>query len=250
MQDVEQSLVGTPITTRGRGEWRRRGAVGPVVDEMARLRVDPLKRVPARRLRHPSDRAEIPDMLAPLLVAAPIIHGDDAVLSALDRDCARAESLEIFTEPVVVEDSAACLGGEHREFDQRPITRLRKDIEECGGIELVGVEVHQRGDLGIEDRVLGPHFPATEVLQERMACGHGVVGRREPRALQHERCAQLALGEFNGSARVVVAKSGDVLGHESDIGVAGRLVEDGRVVVPLADTAVHPAAARRFARFI
>ena len=56
---------------------------------------------------------------------------------------------------------------------------------------------------------------------------------------------KLAFGELYDSARVAVLKANDVLRYETYVGVSGRLVEDGRVIVTLTNSAVDSAAVRR-----
>ena len=225
----------------------RRGATCPVADEVACLSMDPLECVPARRLRHPSDRAQVPDVASPLLTAGSIVHRDVAVLGTLDRHLSGTEAVEMAANPCIVELAVTWSRGEHRELDERTVSRLGQHVEEGRRTELIGVEVHQRGDQRFEHRVLRADLPASEVLPERMAnCGVAVC-RGHPSALQHQRGSEFSLGELHDPAVRLVPDVDDVLGDESDVAMVSGRSEDCSVVVAAADPAVD-ASARRTGR--
>ena len=129
-------------------------------------------------------------------------------------------------------------------FDQRTVGCVGQHVEERRTVVLVGVEVHQRDDLGVEHGTFGLHFPATEVLPQRMTHCFVAVRRGEPGALEHDRGPQLALGQADHPAVVVVADVDDVLGDEAYVGSRRRFVEHLSVVVAAADPHVGAAPDR------
>ena len=139
---------------------------------------------------------------------------------------------------VVVELATAWLEGEHGVLDQRTVGCVGQHVEERCTVVLVGVEVHQRDDLRVEHRMFGLHFPAAEVLPQRMTHRSISVRWGEPSALEHDRGPQLTLGEADDSAVVVVTDVDDVLGDETHVGSLRSFVEDFPVVVAPANTHV------------
>ena len=136
------------------------------LDEVSGLGVDPLERVAGRRLRHPADGADVPDVVTPALVEGSILHGDRPVLTALDGDLPGAEPVETSSDLAVVEPLRTWLEREHRVLDEGAVGLLGKDVEERGGVVLGCVEVHERDDVRVEHWSLGSHFPPAEVLAQ------------------------------------------------------------------------------------
>ena len=106
-------------------------------------------------------------------------------------------------------------------------------------VVLIGVEVHQGDNLGVEDWTLGPHLPATEVLPQGVTHDLVAVRRREASALEDNRGTQLALGKSDHAAIVVVADVHDVLSDEAHVGPRQRFTEYLPVVVATANPHVR-----------